>query len=77
MLTLGTYAMYTVRSPISLMSSYLPLTAIFVAFGLFYYMRMVYVEGKGEQPEVILTSDPWFLLNAVGWLAVTLYLVHG
>ncbi len=71
-LTLMSYSLYTVETGIAKGKTSLVYTIIFVVFGLFRYLQILYVDKKGGQPEEILLKDKAFLLNCIIWLLVTL-----
>jgi 4-hydroxybenzoate polyprenyltransferase len=71
--TLMSYALYIVEMAES-HGSLMPLASmLFVAYGLFRYLQLVYVSGKGGEPVSIIYKDAPFLLNLLLWLGVTLY----
>ena len=45
------------------------LTIPFVAFGLFRYLYLMHMKGKGESPEEVFLSDWPTRINIVLWLA--------
>jgi 4-hydroxybenzoate polyprenyltransferase len=51
------------------------LTVPFVIFGIFRYLYLTYVKGKGENPAEILFSDFAFAVNAILWVLVFLLLI--
>ncbi len=55
------------------------LTIPFVAYGIFRYLHLLYVQGEGEAPEEILLKDMPTILNVMLWLAVSasVLLWHG
>ena len=74
--TLMSYALYIVDMA-AIRESLLPLLSlIFVVFGLFRYLQLLYVEQQGDEPETIVTTDAPFLLNMALWLTVTLYILQ-
>lgn len=74
--TLMSYAIFVVDAS-AMHESLMPLASLlFVVFGLFRYLQWLYVEGLGSEPETILAKDPVFLLNALLWLGVTLYILQ-
>ena len=72
--TLMAYTLYTFSSGIT-ESSNVPenntmmLTIPFVAYGLFRYLYLMHVKGRGEAPEEVLLTDRPLRLNIVLWLA--------
>lgn len=74
------YVIYTVELDRVSDSSKLVYTSVFVIFGLFRYLQLLYVSKKGQEPETILLSDKPMIINIIVWLLVTLYLLgngHG
>lgn len=71
--TLITYAIYT--TDLARQSGELGLvySVGFVAFGLFRYLQSIYVFNEGGEPENVIIKDPLQIINAVCWLALTLY----
>jgi hypothetical protein len=46
-----------------------------VVFGIFRYLYLTYVKGKGENPAEIIFSDIPFTANAVVWVTVFILLI--
>ncbi|MCB2081887.1 MAG: UbiA prenyltransferase family protein [Rickettsiales bacterium] len=69
------YAVYAVEMEGRTGSTGLVYTVGFVAYGLFRYLRYIYVEANGERPEMILARDIPFVINGIAWLACTLWLL--
>ncbi len=71
--TLMAYTLYTFSSGIT-ESSNVPennsmmLTIPFVGYGLFRYLYLMHVKGKGEAPEEVLLTDRPLRLNVMLWL---------
>ncbi len=71
--TLMAYTLYTFSSGIT-ESSNVPenntmmLTIPFVGYGLFRYLYLMHVKGKGEAPEEVLLTDRPLRLNVILWL---------
>ena len=71
--TLMAYTLYTFSSGIT-ESSNVPenntmmLTIPFVAYGLFRYLYLLHIKGRGEAPEEVLLSDRPLRLNIILWL---------
>ncbi len=72
--TLIAYTLYTFSAGIT-ESSNVPenntmmLTIPFVGYGLFRYLYLMHVKGKGESPEEVLITDRPLRLNIMLWLA--------
>ncbi len=79
--TLMAYTLYTFSSGITASSNVpdnnsMMLTIPFVAYGLFRYLYLMHMKGKGEAPEDALLSDRPLRLNIFLWLgAATLILL--
>lgn len=50
-------------------------TVIFVVFGLFRYMQIIFVNGGGEEPEKILFRDRLLAVNLVLWLISSIFIL--
>ncbi len=50
-------------------------TTIFVVFGLFRYMQIIFVNGSGEEPEKILFRDRPLAINLVLWLIFSVFIL--
>lgn len=71
--TLIAYTLYTFSSDITDTSNVpenntMMLTIPFVAYGLFRYLYLMHVRGRGEAPEEVLISDRPLRLNIMLWL---------
>ncbi len=75
--TLISYIIYVVNPDIQqkFHTQYLYLTVPFVVFGIFRYLYLTYVKGKGENPAEILFSDIAFTANAFLWVVVFILLI--
>ncbi|MGD2089421.1 MAG: decaprenyl-phosphate phosphoribosyltransferase [Candidatus Aminicenantes bacterium] len=75
--TLISYIIYVVNPDIQqkFHTRYLYLTVPFVVFGIFRYLYLTYVKGKGENPAEIIFSDIPFTANAVIWVVVFILLI--
>ncbi|MFC2140943.1 decaprenyl-phosphate phosphoribosyltransferase [Acidobacteriota bacterium] len=75
--TLISYIIYVVNPDIQqkFNTKYLYLTVPFVVFGIFRYLYLTYVKGKGENPAEIIFSDIPFTANAVVWVTVFILLI--
>jgi hypothetical protein len=51
-------------------------TTIFVIFGIFRYMYVVYHENKGENVVEVLFSDRPMLINSIAYILVTFYIIY-
>lgn len=50
-------------------------TTIFVVFGLFRYMQIIFVNGGGEEPEKILFRDRPLAINLILWLISSVFIL--
>lgn len=66
-LTILTYSLYTFSAPNLPENHITMLTIPFVIYGIFRYLYLVQIEGRGEAPEEILISDRPFQANLVLW----------
>lgn len=66
-LAILTYSLYTFSAPNLPENHITMLTIPFVIYGIFRYLYIVQVEGRGEAPEEILLSDTPFQINLVLW----------
>ena len=75
--TLISYIIYIVDPDIQqkFHTKYLYLTVPFVVFGIFRYLYLTYVKGKGENAAEIIFSDIPFTANAAIWVAVFILLI--
>lgn len=51
-------------------------TVPFVLYGIMRYMQLIY-EGKGESPEIILTSDMPLFATVILWVISIFFVVYG
>ncbi|MFH1791607.1 MAG: decaprenyl-phosphate phosphoribosyltransferase [Candidatus Omnitrophota bacterium] len=76
--TILSYALYTV-SPETLAkhgTTRLTFTIPFVIYGMFRYLYLVYIKGKGLKPERLLIRDIPFLLNMVLYVACVFTILY-
>lgn len=66
------YALYTVETARATGHDGLVYTTVFVVFGLFRYLQVLYVFKEGGAPESVVLKDKLFLANGIAWLVVTL-----
>ncbi len=73
-----TYAIYIFDPSTSARfgTKYLGLTLPFVIYGIFRYLFLVKVEGRGESPEKLVISDPIFLINLLLWIAAIIIIIY-
>ncbi len=55
---------------------YMGLSLPFVLYGLFRYLYLVKVVGKGESPERIVVSDAPFVINLLLWVATVFVIIY-
>jgi 4-hydroxybenzoate polyprenyltransferase len=75
--TLISYIVYVVNPDIQekFHTQELYLTVPFVIFGIFRYLYLTYVEGKGEHPAEVIFSDLPFTVNSLLWVLVFVLLI--
>jgi len=76
--TITTYSLY-VFSPETAQrfgTAYLGLSLPFVIYGIFRYLYLVKVTGKGESPEKLVVSDPPFIINLLLWTLSILFIIY-
>ena len=69
------YALYAVETARILQKTELVYTVVFVIFGLFRYLQVLYIDEKGGEPEKILVHDKVFLANGIIWFVVTMLIL--
>lgn len=71
------YGAYTLSSEISnrYQQPFLFLTILFVIFGIFRYLHLIYHDHRGEDASQVLTSDTPLIINIVLWLISLLILI--
>lgn len=74
--TLLTYFMYTVEASEKMGKNAIIYTSVFVVFGMFYYLRIIYSDKKPMLPEEIIYKKPLFTANIIAWLITTIWLLH-
>ena len=72
-----TYAIYCVETAEKLAKPELVYTVAFVAFGLFRYLRALYIDKEGGSPEHILYKDALFTGNILAWLITMMWVLMG
>lgn len=72
------YALYTVaeRTVLVFGTERLVFTTIFVVFGIFRYMFLVYKKNIGENVAEVIYSDPPMIINAVLFLLAAFYIIY-
>jgi 4-hydroxybenzoate polyprenyltransferase len=76
--TLIAYCLYTI-SPETVAkfgTSNLVFTAPFVLYGIFRYLYLVHLKGKGGSPEEIILQDKPMLLNIVLWILAVILVLY-
>jgi len=67
-ITIVTYSLYTFFAP-NLPENYITMLTIpFVIYGVFRYLLLIQVEGRGEAPEEIILTDRPFQINLILWI---------
>ncbi len=70
--TLVSYALYAFNSETATRRHGMMLTSPFVLYGLFRYLYLIHVKGKGGSPETSLLEDPPSLINFALWTLTVL-----
>lgn len=71
-LTLTAYGLYTIDAEVLLPGREFA-SLLFVAYGLFEYLRLAHVEGHGESPVDTLLASPTMWIAGLGWAASSLW----
>ncbi len=73
------YALYSVseRTIFNIKSENLVFTTIFVVFGIFRFMYLVYKKSKGENATEIMLTDWPMIINLVLYVIIVLLIVYG
>jgi len=66
-ITIVTYSLYTFFAPNLPENQITMLTIPFVIYGVFRYLFLIQVEGRGEAPEEIILTDRPFQVNLILW----------
>jgi len=76
--TLIAYCLYTISEETveKFGTSHLVWTAPFVLYGIFRYLYLVHLKGKGGSPEEIIIQDKPMLLNIVLWIGAVLLVLY-
>ena len=74
--TLIAYAVYTFDSESAQYHHRMMLTIPFVAYGVFRYLFLLYLGGKGGAPETMLLTDRPLLASVTAWAALSAFLFY-
>ena len=75
--SLMSYSLYTVNSPMAQTHHYLMLTIPFVIYGIFRYLYLMHRHSLGESPDAVLVEDRPMLINVLLWgLTSALIVTH-
>jgi 4-hydroxybenzoate polyprenyltransferase len=76
--TLIAYCLYTISDETveKFGTSHLVWTAPFVLYGIFRYLYLVHLKGKGGSPEEIIIQDKPMLLNIVLWIGAVVLVLY-
>ena len=75
--SLMSYSLYTVTSPMAQTHHYLMLTIPFVIYGIFRYLYLMHRHSLGESPDAVLVEDRPMLVNILLWgLTTALIVTH-
>lgn len=75
-ITIVTYSLYTFSAPNLPDNHITMLTVPFVIYGVFRYLYLLQVEGRGEAPEEIVLTDRPFQINMLLWGASILLIFY-
>lgn len=73
--TLLSYALYAIETARSLDKTPFVYTVVFVVFGLFRYLQVLYIDEGGGEPEKVLLEDKIFLGNGIIWFTTTILIL--
>ena len=71
-LTLAAYGLYTIDAEVLLPGREFA-SLMFVAYGIFEYLRLAHVEGQGESPVDALLASPTMWVAGLGWAISSLW----
>ncbi len=74
--TILTYSLYTFSAPNLPENHTMMLTIPFVLYGIFRYMYLIHVAGKGGEPEELLLSDRPLQIDIILWIASVLVIFY-
>jgi len=75
-ITIVTYSLYTFFAPNLPENQITMLTIPFVIYGVFRYLFLIQVEGRGEAPEEIILTDRPFQVNLILWTIAILLIFY-
>ena len=75
-ITIVTYSLYTFFAPNLPENQVTMLTIPFVIYGVFRYLFLIQVEGRGEAPEEIILTDRPFQVNLILWTIAILLIFY-
>ncbi len=77
-MTIVFYSLYTIDPQVirKFGTSHLVFTVPFVMYGLFRYVYLIYVKGKGGDPVEIVLKDIGIISSVVGWFASVVLLIY-
>jgi 4-hydroxybenzoate polyprenyltransferase len=75
--TIVSYALYTIseRTHRVTGSYHLVATIPFVVYGLFRYLHLVFKNGEGGNPEILIFTDTHLLMNSILWIVTVVYII--
>ena len=76
--TLIAYCLYTISSETvaKFGTDHLLWTAAFVLYGIFRYLYLVHLKGKGGSPEELILQDKPLLINIVLWIGAVILIIY-
>jgi decaprenyl-phosphate phosphoribosyltransferase len=77
-LTILCYALYTIdkESIIRLGTNKLIFTVIFVVYGMYKYMHILFNENGGGDPVEVVSKDPSIIINVLLWIACVVLFIY-
>lgn len=77
-LTVISYALYTMSSDVieKFNTDALIFTVPFVLYGLFRYLLLVHIKGKGGKPVELVITDPGIITTFILWLIVVIGIIY-
>ena len=75
-ITIVTYCLYTFSAPNLPENHVTMLTIPFVIYGVFRYLYLIQIEGRGEAPEEIVLTDRPFQINMILWTVSILLIFY-
>jgi 4-hydroxybenzoate polyprenyltransferase len=77
--TVTAYGLYTMASETvaKFNTEFLPATLVFVLYGIFRYLYLLYRCHQGGNPSELLLNDRALMVNLIGWVAAVILIIYG